>query len=110
MGLSPHPSQDCPTLLDLEVMDLFIRLNVCHVWQCECYVTVCIVGEPPAPTLPATHTGLENVSSLQPPRLLQPLLCPAICLKLFIVYIEIFASIFQKFSIVVTAQQTIHIC
>ena len=110
MGLSPHPSQDCPTLLDLEVMDLFIHLNVCHVWQCECYVTVCIVGEPPAPTLPATHTGLENVSSLQPPRLLQPLLCPAICLKLFIVYIEIFASIFQNFLLLLQTYQTLHIC
>ena len=45
-----------------------------------------------------------------------PACCSLLCsasassLLLFIVYIEIFASIFQKFSIVVTAQQTAHIC
>ena len=44
------------------------------------------------------------------PRLLKPVAASAYSLLLKIVYIEIFASIFQKLSIVVTAQQTVRIC
>lgn len=55
---------------------------------------------------PASLAGDSSLAPLPP-------VAVCICLQpplLFIVYIEIFASIFQKFSIVVTAQQTAHIC
>ena len=58
----------------------------------------------PAPAPPAR---LVTVWTALRTRLLQSASASSL---LFIVYIEIFASIFQKFSIVVTAQQTAHIC
>ena len=77
------------------------------VWVCVLWAGQCMFNNTLPPSLRPRQTKLVTIWPAWP-SLLQA--ASAFSLLLDIVYIEIFASIFQKFSIVVTAQQTARIC
>ena len=82
-------------------------LSFCSLWVCVLWAGQCMFNNTLPPSLRPRQTKLVTIWPAWP-SLLQA--ASASSLLLDIVYIEIFASIFQKFSIVVTAQQTARIC